>query len=177
MTFCPSVCYFVVFRLVWLCDECTWHHKTFLVQLHSDLAIKLCYILQLQTHLAIKFYCVAFCNYSHTWQYSCIVLYFAITTTLGNKVVLCWILHLQSHLAMKRYCCIVQLQSHLAIKLYCVVLCNYSHTWQWRCIALYCAITVTFGNEDILRCIVQLQSHLAIKLCCVVLCSYSHTWQ
>ena len=29
--------------LEWMCDECTWHHKTFLVQLYWHLAIKLYY--------------------------------------------------------------------------------------------------------------------------------------
>ena len=108
--------------------------------------VLLCCILQLQSHWAMKLYCVVFCNYSHTGQWSCIVLDSAITGTLGNEVVMCCILQLQSHLAMKRYCvvcavtvtlgnkvvlrCILQLQSYLAIKLYCVVFCNYSHTWQ-----------------------------------------------
>ena len=31
----------IVLWLVWLYDECTWHHKTFLVQLYWHLAIKL----------------------------------------------------------------------------------------------------------------------------------------
>ena len=30
-----------VLCLEWMCDECTWHHKTFLVQLYWHLAIKL----------------------------------------------------------------------------------------------------------------------------------------
>ena len=33
--------FFNVLRLVWMCDECTWHHKTFLVQLYWHLAVKL----------------------------------------------------------------------------------------------------------------------------------------
>ena len=31
-------------RLAWMCDECTWHHKTFPVQLYWHLEIKLCCI-------------------------------------------------------------------------------------------------------------------------------------
>ena len=36
-----------VLWLEWMCDECTWHHKTFLVQ-------------SVYWHLAIKLYCIVF---------------------------------------------------------------------------------------------------------------------
>ena len=34
-------CCIFIFIFVWMSDECTWHHKTFLVQLYWHLAIKL----------------------------------------------------------------------------------------------------------------------------------------
>ena len=45
-----------VLWLEWMCDECTWHHKTFLVQ-------------SVYWHLAIKLYCIVLCIVY------CIVLY------------------------------------------------------------------------------------------------------
>ena len=38
-----------VLWLEWMCDECTWHHKTFLMQ-------------SVYWHLAIKLYCILYCK-------------------------------------------------------------------------------------------------------------------
>ena len=45
--------WFNVLWLKWMCDECTWHHKTFLVQ-------------SVYWHLAIKLYCSVLNMYAET---------------------------------------------------------------------------------------------------------------
>ena len=122
MTFYPDVCCCSnlndVLWLAWMCNESTWHHKTFLAQLYWHLAMKLqSIVLTLSNEAPVYFI--------DTWQWSCNVLYWhlamklqCIVLTLGNEAPMYCI-------DIWQWSCCNVLYWHLAMKLQCI--CNRVH--------------------------------------------------
>ena len=89
--------------LVQMCDECTWHHKTFLVQLYWHLAIKL----YCNLDFSLDFSCI-YLGRTFYPDVCCLLLYF-------NDVL--WLAWKCDECTWYRKAFLVQLYWHLAVKL------------------------------------------------------------